>query len=137
MINNDRVRTMTRLAIYEEGEGIADDKLNGYFKNDYIIGHMVGSFVSGTMACLLIVFVYCCYHYDTLITQLYENRLESLFSKALTVYAAFMFFFLAVSFFVYLGRYKAAKARLYRSNERLERPQASYEKEDQNVDQHN
>lgn len=137
MINNDRVRTMTRLAIYEEGEGIADDKLNGYFKNDYIIGHMVGSFVSGTMACLLIVFVYCCYHYDTLITQLYENRLESLFSKALTVYAAFMFFFLAVSFFVYLWRYNAAKARLDRYNKRLERLQESYEKEDKNVDKHN
>ena len=49
MINKDRVRTMTRLAIYEEGQGVADDKMNGYFKNDYIVGHMVGSFVSGTM----------------------------------------------------------------------------------------
>ena len=37
MINKDRVRTMTRLAIYEEGQGVADDKMNGYFKNDYII----------------------------------------------------------------------------------------------------
>ena len=69
MINKDRVRTMTRLAIYEEGQGVADDKMNGYFKNDYIVGHMVGSFVSGTIACLLIVFVYCCYHYDTLLIQ--------------------------------------------------------------------
>ena len=43
MINKDRVRTMTRLAIYEEGQGVADDKMNGYFKNDYIVGHMVGS----------------------------------------------------------------------------------------------
>ena len=42
MINKDRVRTMTRLAIYEEGQGVADDKMNGYFKNDYIVGHMVG-----------------------------------------------------------------------------------------------
>ena len=30
MINKDRVRTMTRLAIYEEGQGIADDKMNGF-----------------------------------------------------------------------------------------------------------
>ena len=28
MINKDRVRTMTRLAIYEEGQGVADDKMN-------------------------------------------------------------------------------------------------------------
>ena len=25
MINKDRVRTMTRLAIYEEGQGVADE----------------------------------------------------------------------------------------------------------------
>ena len=100
MINKDRVRTMTRLAIYEEGQGIADDKMNGYFKNDYIVGHMVGSFVSGTIACLLIVFVYCCYFYDTLMIQLFENQLGGLIKMFVTVYAAFMIFFLAVSFFV-------------------------------------
>ncbi len=136
MINNDRVRTMTRLAIYEEGQGIADDKLNGYFKNDYIVSHMVGSFVSGTFACLLIVFVYCCYHYDTLMTDLFENQLSGLIHKALTVYAAFMIFFLAVSFFVYLWRYNATSGRLNRYNKRLERLQESYEKEDKHADNH-
>ena len=85
MINKDRVRTMTRLAIYEEGQGIADDKMNGYFKNDYIVGHMVGSFVSGTIACLLIVFVYCCYHYDTIMIQLFENQLGGLIKMFVTV----------------------------------------------------
>ena len=109
MINKDRVRTMTRLAIYEEGQGVADDKMNSYFKNDYIVGHMVGSFVSGTIACLLIALVYCCYHYDTLLIQLFENQLSGLIETAATLYAAFMIFFLAVSFFVYLWRINALK----------------------------
>ncbi len=109
MINKDRVRTMTRLAIYEEGQGVADDKMNGYFKNDYIVGHMVGSFVSGTIACLLIVFVYCCYY-------------------------AFMIFFLAVSFFVYFWRYNATKGRIERYNRRLNHLKDSYEKEDKHAD---
>ena len=134
MINKDRVRTMTRLAIYEEGQGIADDKMNGYFKNDYIVGHMVGSFVSGTIACLLIALVYCCYHYDTLLIQLFENQLMSLIETALTLYAAFMIFFLAVSFFVYLWRINALKGRLDRYNRRLEHLKESYEKEDRHAD---
>ena len=134
MINKDRVRTMTRLAIYEEGQGIADDKMNGYFKNDYIVGHMVGSFVSGTIACLLIALVYCCYHYDTLLIRLFENQLMGLIRTAATLYAAFMIFFLAVSFFVYLWRINALKGRLDRYNRRLEHLKESYEKEDKHAD---
>ena len=125
---------MTRLAIYEEGQGIADDKMNGYFKNDYIVGHMVGSFVSGTIACLLIALVYCCYHYDTLLIQLFENQLMGLIETAFTLYAAFMIFFLAVSFFVYLWRINALKGRLDRYNRRLEHLKESYEKEDRHAD---
>ena len=125
---------MTRLAIYEEGQGIADDKMNGYFKNDYIVGHMVGSFVSGTIACLLIALVYCCYHYDTLLIQLFENQLMGLIRTAATLYAAFMIFFLAVSFFVYLWRINALKGRLDRYNRRLEHLKESYEKEDKHAD---
>ena len=107
MINKDRVRTMTRLAIYEEGQGVADDKMNGYFKNDYIVGHMVGSFVSGTMG---------------------------LIETALTIYAAFMVFFLAVSFFVYRWKYNATRGRLDRYRRRLEHLKESYEKEDKHAD---
>ena len=125
---------MTRLAIYEEGQGIADDKMNGYFKNDYIVGHMVGSFVSGTIACLLIALVYCCYHYDTLLIQLFENQLMGLIETAFTLYAAFMIFFLAVSFFVYLWRINALEGRLNRYNRRLEHLKESYEKEDKHAD---
>ena len=134
MINKDRVRTMTRLAIYEEGQGIADDKMNGYFKNDYIVGHMVGSFVSGTIACLLIAFVYCCYHYDTLMIKLFENDLGGLIKTAVSLYTAFMIFFLAVSFFVYLWRITAVSGRLDRYRRRLDHLKESYEKEDKHAD---
>ncbi len=134
MINKDRVRTMTRLAIYEEGQGVEDDKMNGYFKNDYIVGHMVGSFVSGTIACLLIVFLYCCYHYDTLMIDLFENAYGGLLSTVLTLYAAFMIFFLAVSFFVYRWRYNATRGRLDRYRRRLVHLKDSYEKEDKHAD---
>ena len=108
--------------------------MNGYFKNDYIVGHMVGSFVSGTIACLLIVFVYCCYHYDTLLIQVFENQVGGLIETALTIYAAFMVFFLAVSFFVYRWKFNATSGRLDRYRRRLEHLKESYEKEDKHAD---
>ena len=121
MVNRDRVRTMTRLAIYEEGQGIQDDKMNGYFKNDYIVSHLVRSFISGTIAFLLVVIMYCCYYYDTLLIRVFENRISGIVTTAITLYAAFMIFFLAVTFFVYRWRFNATRGRL---------------KEDRHVDKH-
>ena len=130
MVNRDRVRTMTRLAIYEEGQGIQDDKMNGYFKNDYIVSHLVRSFVSGTIAFLLIVVMYCCYYYDTLLIRVFENRISGIVTTAVTLYAAFMIFFLAVTFFVYRWRFNATRGRLNRYRRRLDHLKESYDKED-------
>ena len=130
MVNRDRVRTMTRLAIYEEGQGIQDDKMNGYFKNDYIVSHLVRSFVSGTIAFLLIVVMYCCYYYDTLLIRVFENRISGIVTTAITLYAAFMIFFLAVTFFVYRWRFNATRGRLNRYRRRLDHLKESYDKED-------
>ena len=130
MVNRDRVRTMTRLAIYEEGQGIQDDKMNGYFKNDYIVSHLVRSFVSGTIAFLLIVVMYCCYYYDTLLIRVFENRISGIVTTAVTLYAAFMIFFLAVTFFVYRWRFNATRGRLNRYRRRLEHLKESYDRED-------
>ena len=130
MVNRDRVRTMTRLAIYEEGQGIQDDKMNGYFKNDYIVSHLVRSFVSGTIAFLLIVVMYCCYYYDTLLIRVFENRISGIVTTAITLYAAFMIFFLAVTFFVYRWRFNATRGRLNRYRRRLEHLKESYDRED-------
>ncbi len=130
MLNNDKIRTMTRLAIYEEGQGIQDDKVNGYFKNDYIVGHMVGSFVSGTVAFALVVMIYCIYNYDAVIEGIFENALGGIIASGIIAYAAFMIFFLAVTFVVYHYRYSAAKKRLSRYGRRLEHLKISYEKEE-------
>lgn len=130
MINRDRVRTMTRLAIYEEGQGVADDKMNAYFKNDYIVTNLVWSFISGTIAFLLIVILYCCYYYDTLLIRVFENRIAGLITTAVMLYAAFMIFFLAVTFFVYRWKFNATRNRLSRYRRRLDHLKQSYDKED-------
>ena len=130
MINRDRGRTMTRLAIYEEGQGVADDKMNAYFKNDYIVNNLVWSFISGTIAFLLVVILYCCYYYDTLLIRVFENRIMGLVTTAVMLYAAFMIFFLAVTFFIYRWRFNATRNRLSRYRRRLDHLKQSYDRED-------
>ena len=72
--------------------------------------------------------------YDTLMIRLFENDLGGLVKTFLTLYAAFMIFFLAVSFFVYFWRYNATCGRIERYNRRLNHLKESYEKEDKHAD---
>ena len=50
MLNEEKIRLMTRLEVYEDGLGVGDERTAGYFRNDYILSGMVGSFVAGTVA---------------------------------------------------------------------------------------
>ena len=130
MINRDRVRTMTRLAIYEEGQGVADDKMHANFKQRYIVNNQALCPISGPIAFLLIVILYCCYYYDTLLIRVFENRIIGLVTTAVMLYAAFMIFFLAVTFFIYRWRFNATRNRLSRYRRRLDHLKQSYDRED-------
>ena len=104
--------------------------MNAYFKNDYLVNNMVWSFISGTIAFLLVVVLYCCYYYDTLMIRVFEDRIAGLVTTAVMAYTAFMIFFLAVTFFIYRYRYNATRNRLGRYRRRLEHLKDSYDRED-------
>ena len=50
MLNSEKIRLMTRLTVYEEGLGVKDGRTAEYFRNDYILFGLVGSFVAGSLA---------------------------------------------------------------------------------------
>ena len=54
MINNRKVRIMTKLAIYEKGEGKEDLKINNYFRRDYLRNNFLKTFVAVTIGFVLI-----------------------------------------------------------------------------------
>ena len=56
MINQDRVREMTRMAMLENGPGERELKISTYRRSDYVILQMVKGFVLGTI-CFLAVLV--------------------------------------------------------------------------------
>ena len=49
MINQDRVREMTRLSILESGVGERELKISTYRRSDYVIFEMVKGFFFGTI----------------------------------------------------------------------------------------
>ena len=56
MINEERVKQMTQMAIYEEGKGRSDVPMTQYFRHDYIGKEMVKSILTGICITMCHVF---------------------------------------------------------------------------------
>lgn len=55
MINEKKVRLMTRMAIYESNEGKEDLEINTYSKKDYMSYHTITTVILVTIAYIIIV----------------------------------------------------------------------------------
>lgn len=118
MLNIEKIRLMTRVSVYEKGVGILDDRTAKFFRNDYVFGGLIGSFITGTIAWGICAAVYCGYFFEQIFFSVYEDTLGPLIRFAVTSYAAFIGFFLLATFLVYQARNSAYARRrsLYRQD---------------------
>ena len=61
MLNTDKVRLMTKLALYETKEGKEDIRLSKYYKTDYVRYQVIKSIVCATIGyalILMLIFIY-------------------------------------------------------------------------------
>ena len=131
MINNERVRLMTRMSVYEEREGARDFRIFGYFRADYIVSQMLHSFVTGTMAFLVLLGVYGMYNFEDLILSIYSVDLTQMLFTLITRYVVFMAVFFAITFLVYNHRYSKTRNNLARYARDLKKLDASYKREEE------
>lgn len=110
MLNSEKIRLMTRLTVYEEGLGVKDGRTAEYFRNDYILFGLVGSFVAGSLAWGVCAAVYCGYFFENIFFSVYEDSLGTYLRLAVTSYAVFILIFLLVTLLVFYRR-SAAFAR--------------------------
>ena len=65
MLNEEKIRYMTELAIFEKNEGRKIFPVNRFFRSDYVGGQMFRGFFGYTFSFLLIVFTWAMYRYET------------------------------------------------------------------------
>ena len=101
MLDDRKIRLMTRMTVYEEGLGVEDTRTARYFRNDYVLAGMIGSFVTGTLAWGICAAVYCGYFFEQIFFSVYENTLGPVLRFAATSYVAFMALYMIVSWIIF------------------------------------
>ena len=88
MLNEERIRLMTRMAAFEERDGKKDISVSGYFKGDYISFQVLKSAIYATFGFAVGVVMYILYDLEKFLTEFYKMDIVAFCQDILVRYAA-------------------------------------------------
>lgn len=130
MLNEERIRLMTKMASYEAGEGKEHMPIKQYYRKDYISYEMIKTFVTSTIAFGILFLCWVIYKMDDLAEFLAGKELPDLAISILIKYAVFICIYQVIAYFVYSRRYKEATASMRKYYATLKKVERLQEKEE-------
>jgi len=127
MLNEDKIKLMTGIAMFEKREGKRIFPANRYFQGDYISSRMFRSFFYYTVSFLLCAFLWVLYNIEDLLNMIRVDRLVSLGRHALLFYLAGLAVYLVITWLVYRKRYEYARRGMKVYVAKLKRLEKRYE----------
>ncbi|MCI8669032.1 MAG: hypothetical protein HFI34_05870 [Lachnospiraceae bacterium] len=109
MLNEEKIRLMTKLALYEEKKGKKALSANKYFRNDYISINMINTVLTVSFAYLLGLVLWVVYKVDYFMQEITNIDLIALGKQVLLIYVIVLIIFLFISYVVYSVRYRNMK----------------------------
>ena len=75
MVNEERIKLMTRMAAYEKEKHQKNKKIVSFFKKDYISMQMLKSIICTTMAFGIVFALYILYDFEIFMKEIYDFTL--------------------------------------------------------------
>jgi len=130
MLNNRKIRLMTRLAIYEKSEGKEDIRLSKYYKTDYARLNVLKTGIAVTFSYICILALVVIYKLEYLIENAVELDYLGIGKTVLGIYAAIMAVYLICALLGYSLQYSASRKKLAKYFRMLRRLKEIYREED-------
>lgn len=132
MLNEDKIRIMTKLAIYEQGKGKESIKNNKYYKKDYVGIMMINTALTITMAFLLGLFLWIIYKVDFFVEKIVSINLLNIGIKILVIYGIIFITYMLISYVVYSIKYLKMQDMNTKYSEELKDLYMIYKREEKN-----
>ena len=129
MISKERVRHMTKLAAFEEREGKKYYKMTQYFRRDYVGLELMKSFLTGTIAFIILFGVWALCGMEALMEDINDMDLVAFGTEILIEYLVFITIYLLVTYVVYNMRYTQGRKGIKLFYNRLKKVSRLYESE--------
>lgn len=118
MINEKRVKLMTRMAAYEDGEFRRHKTVIGFFRSDYISLQMVKTVIATTIAYAILFGLYLMYDFEKFMKEIYQMDVFQFIKTVVILYLVMLAVFMLITYVVSLYRYNRSlqSTRLYYGN---------------------
>ncbi len=112
MLNEERIKLMTRMASYEAGEGKTSMNIGKYFRSDYISIQVLKSIISSTISFVICVALYLFYDFENFMQNIYEMDLVKFAKDIMIIYVIVVVGYALITYLVYSIKYKKARKSL-------------------------
>lgn len=130
MINEDRVKELYQMAVFDEYKEKKYRQMGEYYMWDYVGKELVKSFFSGTIAFALLLALWGMGNMSDLISFINQADLKDLIVHIAVFYVVFMVLYLLVTALVYCVRYVYGRKELRGYVNHLKKARKLYQRED-------
>ncbi len=127
MLDNKKIKLMTKLAAFEEGKGKEDIKISKYYKTDYVRYQVIKTAVSITLGYLLVLLLFGMYHAEYIISKIVTLDFVRIGQYLLGFYIIIMAIYVTGAFIGYSIKYDHSKKNLSRYYKLLKRLNRFYQ----------
>jgi len=126
MLNENKVKMMTKMSIYEKNEGKTMLKTAKYFKGDYVSLGVLKTVLSVTLAFVIIVILFALCQADSLAENVNRIDYASMGKSIAGYYVAFIITFGIISGVVYSYKYESSRKEMKKFFLRLNKLERFY-----------
>ncbi len=130
MINNRKVRLMSRLAIYEKGKGREDVRLGKYFRRDYLRLRILMNLIAVTIGYVILVGMVIGYKVEYIVSEAVHLDYFSIGTKVLAGYLIVLTVYIAITICYNMIYYNSSRKKLAKYFRMLTRLREFYAEEE-------
>lgn len=129
MLNEEKIRLMTKAASYEAHKGKKAVSVNNFFRGDYISINLIWSIICYTITYGLCLGLWALYRLEYLMANIHKMDLMAFGKKLVMIYVVGLVVYVIISYFYYSWRYKKNRKSLSGYYQLLKRISAIYDAE--------
>lgn len=130
MVNEDRVKRLYKLAVYEQNEEKAHRQAGQYYHSDYVGKEVMKSFFSGSIAYVIIAILWVMSNWSLVLYQINTLEIVDTVIAMIIYYIVFMIIYIFATVVVYHFRYKHSEEKLNAYVEDLKAAHSMFEREE-------
>lgn len=106
MINEEKVKQLYKVALYEQKEEKRYRQIGKYYRNDYIAKEMIKSIFTGTIAYFFMSALWIARDWQGVLDQVAHLGIAKMLIPVMGIYVVFMAVYLTVTYLFYKSRYE-------------------------------